>query len=536
MLSQSLVALSAEPPAGPAPAPAQSAAPKPFSILEYQIEGNTVLPVDAIERAVTPFLGPDKTIKDIEAARVKLEATYHERGFKTVLVDIPQQRVADGIVRLHVTEAPVGKLRIQGSKYHSLEVIREHVEQFAPGTVPNFPEVQKELGTVNGSADLRVTPVLRASDTPGKVDVDLQVEDRLPLHALLQFDNRYSANTTHLRTTGEIHYDNLFQSNQSLNFQYQIAPLRTSDAKIASLSYVIPTASGGPVWALYAIHSDSNIAAVGNLNVIGAGNIFGLRWIDPLPTNSAFFYHSFTAGVDYKDFKQSVVLEGAESTIESPIKYPAFTLDYSGTWLGALPSGKGVRAATSGGRSSLSIDVGITFLVRGLGTDWQQFAHKRAHADDSFIVLHPSIVAEQVLPFSWSLAEKVDGQLASGPLINNEQYSAGGADNVRGYVEAERLGDNAVRGSLELRTPQWLTAYPKIDQAYLGLFVDGAKAFTLQPLSGQEATYTLSSAGLALRFKTRGLYVALDGARILQEGLVTPKDRFRGLFKVTYEY
>ena len=84
--------------------------------------------------------------------------------------------------------------------------------------------------------------------------------------------------------------------------------------------------------------------------------------------------------------------------------------------------------------------------------------------------------------------------------------------------------------------PQWLTRYEKIDQAYVAFFVDAARAFTLRPLPSQEATFSLASAGLALRFKARGLYVALDGARILEDGYVTQSGRFRGLFKVTYEY
>ncbi|HUI60127.1 MAG TPA: POTRA domain-containing protein, partial [Steroidobacteraceae bacterium] len=286
-------ATSTSPPAGaPASTAAPPAAAQPaaapaspgFDLLEFQVEGNTLLqPID-IERAVTPYLGEHRSIKDIEAARTRLEKTYHDRGYKTVLVNIPEQRIAAGVVRLRVTEAAVGKLHVAGSQYHSLEAIREKMPQLSEGTVPDFAEVQKELGTVNRSADLKVTPVLKASDTPGRVDVDLMVKDKLPLHATVEVDNRYSANTSHLRTIGELRYDNLFQSGQSLGIQYQVAPTHPDDARIWSFSYVIPTANSF-VWALYAVHSDSNIAAVGDLSVIGKGNIFGLRFIEPLPTS-----------------------------------------------------------------------------------------------------------------------------------------------------------------------------------------------------------------------------------------------------------
>jgi hemolysin activation/secretion protein len=517
-------------PGSGAPAPAATAA-APFDVFEFQVEGNTLLPVIEVERAVTPYLGEGKTLKDIEAARTALERSYHDRGYKTVLVNIPQQRVTGGIVRLHVVEASVGKLKILGSRYHSLLVVRETMTQLNPGTVPNFDLVQRELGDVNRSPDMRVTPVLRASETPGQVDVDLQVEDRLPLHFLLEVNNRYSANTAHLREIGELHYDNLFQRNQSLSLQYQIAAENPPNSEIFSASYVIPMRSG-PVWAMYFIHSDSNVASVGALNVIGKGDIYGLHWIDPLPTGSRFFFHSFTAGVDYKDFGQNVAQSGG-GTLQSPVSYAPFTLDYSATWLQSPAQG---RPATSYGRSSTSLDVSLSFLVAALGGDWQEFAHRRAGAGPDYMIVHPSLIHEQVLPHAWSVVGRLEGQLASGPLINNEQFAIGGAQSVRGYSEAERLGDRGIEGTLELRTPQLFARKARIEQSYVSLFADAGRVSILEPLPEQISAYSLASAGVGFRFKVDGLFLGADGAVILKDGSVTQKGRLRGTFRVTYSY
>ena len=63
------------------------------ALLEYRVEGNTLMrPID-IERAVTPYLGEEKSIKDVESARQSLEKLYHDHGYQTVLVNIPQQEV-----------------------------------------------------------------------------------------------------------------------------------------------------------------------------------------------------------------------------------------------------------------------------------------------------------------------------------------------------------------------------------------------------------------------------------------------------------
>ena len=508
---------------------------KSFPILEYRVEGNTLMAAIEIERAVYPYLGEGKTIKDVEAARLSLEKIYHERGYQTVLVNIPQQEIGGGVVRLTVLEAPVGQVQIKGSRYHSLEVINATVPQLQGGVVPDFNEVQKELAQANHTPDLHVTPVLRASATPGQVDVELDVQDTLPLHATLEANNRYSANTAHVRLIGQASYDNLFQSNQSLSIQYQVAPEHPSEAEIWSVSYVIPT-QGGPVWALYAVRSDSNIAAVGSLDVIGNGNIYGLRFIDPLPSTGANFYHNFTAGFDYKDFKQDVTLQGADD-IPSPAKYVLYSLQYTGTWLGSGDVAHHQSAAISGSRSNTTFNLGMSFTVTALGFgDSAQFDRKRFGASSSFFIFHPDLQRQQLLPWNWTLVGDINGQLASGPLISNEQYAAGGVDSVRGYTEAERLGDNGGRASLELRTPQLLAAHPRVTNSYLYLFADSAKIRILDPLPGQFTGYHLNSQGIGFRLKYGGFVADVDGARGATAGFVTRAGSYSAQFKASYTW
>ena len=532
MLQLSIMAVAAETPARqPGAAPVRL-----FPVLEFQVEGNTLLPAIDIERAVTPYLGIGRSIKDVEGARQSLEKSYHDRGYQTVLVNIPPQEVSSGVVKLSVTEAPVGQLQIAGSRYHSLDAIRDKVRQLQEGEVPNFIEVQKELATVNQTQDLHVVPVRRASTTPGKVDVELDEQDTLPVHASLEVNNRYSPNTAHIRTIGEVSYDNLFQAGQSLSVQYQTAPDDTANAKIWSVSYVIPT-DGGPVIALYAVSSDSNIAAVGALNIIGNGRIYGLRLIESLPSPSTSFYHNFTAGFDFKDFRQDVVLQGADD-LASPARYSPFTVDYNATWLGPADATRYARAAVTANRSNITVDLGASFLARFIGgTDAAQFAVKRAGADPNFFIFHPSVQAQQVLPASWSLSEKFSMQAVSGPLISNEQFGAGGVDTVRGYLESERLGDKGYQGSIELRTPQLLNREkPHITQSYLYLFADGADLHVIDPLPRQVAVYRLASYGAGMRFKVDGFTADVDGARAAIGGYVTEKGAYSAQFRLNYAW
>jgi hemolysin activation/secretion protein len=528
------VAAHADEPASPAaPAPAASAAKPPatFNILEFQVDGNSLLAQDEIEQAVYPWLGEKKTFNDVEGARKSLEKVYHDRGYLTVLVNIPRQRVTEGVVTLSVVEAPVGKLSVVGSQYHSQDVIRETVPQLAEGQVPNFNDVQKELAELNRGADRRVTPVLRASQTPGKVDVELQVKDELPLHASVDVNNHYSANTSHLRSSAELRYDNLFQRGHSVDLQYQTSPLNSSDVQVWSLSYVVPLRDSAAL-ALYAVHSDSNVSAVGDLSVIGNGDIYGLRLIEPLPGGNNNFFHSLTAGVDYKQFKQDVVLQGADTSISTPVRYLPFSLQYGANWY----EPQAANAPPGQVRGTTGLSLGLGFAARGLLTDNNQFDAKRFGASSSYATLRPAVTNLLPLPAAWSLQSRLDAQFSSGPLISNEEYAAGGADSVRGYVESEALGDQGYHGSLELRTPALLHFSPRIEQSYAFLFAEAARLQVVDAIPGQKSRFNLASFGLGFQFKAAGLNVHLDGAHTMFRGTSTDKNADRGLFEVSYGF
>src|ERR1044072_859573 len=172
-----------------APAAAPKAAAQSFDIDAYDVDGATLLDQVAIEKAVYPFLGPDKTTADVEAARDALEKAYKARGYQSVVVEIPYQKVADRVLKLHVVEAPVGRLRVTGSRYVDLDKVKALTPSLAEGRTPDFGQAQKEINEVNRLPDRRIPPVVRPGAVPGTVDIDLKVKDTFPLHASVELDN-----------------------------------------------------------------------------------------------------------------------------------------------------------------------------------------------------------------------------------------------------------------------------------------------------------------------------------------------------------
>lgn len=495
-----------------------------FDILEYQVAGNTVLASEQIEQTVYPFLGEAKNVDAVEQARAALEQKFHQAGYLTVFVNIPEQDVGGGVVKLQVVEGKVERLRVVGSRYYSLGKIKERVGEFSEGSVPYFPAVQQQLASVNASPDLQVAPVLRPGKTPGKVEVDLKVQDKLPLHASLELNNRYSSNTTETRLNGSLRYANLWQLDHSLGISFQVAPENTDEVKVLSATYVIPTRAGN-YWAAYAVASRSNIAAVGDINVIGNGNIYGLRYINPLPALTGYS-HSFTAGVDYKDFQENLVF-GDNSNIGvdvpgTPITYMPFLLGYDST--------------LAGKSSTTQLGLNLTFSIRGLGNRQQEFANKRSLAKSDFAYLRANIKHTQQLGQGWNLVGRATGQVANGPLIANEQFIAGGADTVRGYYESNSFGDQGAYGSLELRTPS-INLGKQVSELYALGFYDAGYVRLTDPLPGQTGAYTLRSAGVGMSIKGwKGLFAAFDYARAMHTAGLVEKGDERVHFRVGYDW
>jgi hemolysin activation/secretion protein len=488
-----------------AAASAQAAAVPRFDILEYRIEGNTVLAVELIERAVYPFLGEARTADDVENARAALELVYRNAGFGTVAVDTPEQQVRDGVVMLQVREAPVSRLRVVGARHFSQQRILAQVPALAEGTVPNFPRVGEQLAQVNRSADRRVNPLLRPGREPGTTEVDLVVEDRLPLHGQVELHNRHAANTTPTRLAASLRYDNLFQREHGIGLQLQLSPQRREEVAVLGLSYTVPSPRSLLSWSL--LRSDSTVATgSGDTSVLGRGTVAGLRWIGLFPGAEGTF-STVTLGVDWKDFDENVRIgapaAGQPAGFSTPIRYLPFTVGYT-TSLG-------------GERGRWQAGIAATWSVRGLVADEAEFEDKRFGGQGNFLALRVDLTREQPLPRGWTAVLDLDAQLASQPLIGNEQFVAGGAGSVRGYLDAAATGDQALRGSLELRSPLLLAGrWPGVEGLRAHAFLDGARLQVRRPLPGQLQTARLLGLGLGLSARTVARAAGPKGALSLE--------------------
>ncbi|NOS89477.1 MAG: ShlB/FhaC/HecB family hemolysin secretion/activation protein [Methylococcaceae bacterium] len=469
--------------------PQEQAAPV-FDLLRIQVDGNTVLPQKEVEKAIYPFLGPNKSIDDVEKARLALEAVYAKHGYSTVVVDVPEQDVIDNAVRLDVVEGTVERLKITGSRYYSLGKIKEKLPALAKGEVPNMPVVQAQLAQLaEESADRQITPVFRAGSTPGKTEVELHVKDTLPLHGSVELNGRNNESTTRSRLNASVRYDNLWQRFHSASLQFQISPEDSNEVEVWSGTYVMPTGFWDSRLAMYGIGISSNTnlgTSIGGLSVLGTGYIFGARLMQPLSALGDVS-HSLTAGFDYKMFDQGVTVQGQDLE-PSPINYASFLVGYD--------------ASLRLKESTTSFSTALHFSVRGLGNDPDEFENRRQNAKTNYAYLTSEVKHLQQLPYDLRVAARASGQIASSPLISNEQFALGGVQTVRGYFQTQQLGDDGINLSLELQSPQLKKADWDFVQSFRAhTFIDYGYLWLQQPQQGNPSFYRLAGAGAGLRLQ-----------------------------------
>ena len=467
--------------AEPSPAAGEHATGQSFDVLEYRVLGNTALPIRDIERALYPLLGPGKTLKDVEVARKALEDLYHQQGYGPAFVDIPPQTVRDGIVRLHVTEGTLEKRTIGGARYFPERDVIAQLPAATPGQALQLSKLQQELNTVNRETlDRQVVPVLKAGSAPGTVDLALNVDDKLPLHGSLEFNNQATLDTESLRGVASLSYDDLFGRLDSLAFQYQFSPQDFSQVRVFALNYAMHPFADGLQPSVSYINSNSNVPIAGTLGVLGIGEITSVKLAYAIP-DTGDVLQSVSVGADYKHFRNTIS-QNATTALETPITYLNLSASYSLSahtdWVSTF--------------FTVTANSGARHLV-GSSTD---FANDRFMGRANYFDVRSDLTTTWRLPASFALRLRTAAQGATEPLIANEDFSLAGVDGARGYLEAEELVDTGIKATAQLVSPPWKHGDRILGDAFVFYDLGWGKVYDALP--GQLTLIELRSIGAGL--------------------------------------
>jgi hemolysin activation/secretion protein len=199
-----------------------------FDVRGYRIEGNySVLPPEKFG-VLSNYTG------NVDFARVRdglgvLQLLYRDLGFATVSVTLPQQKLTNGIVRVKVVEGELAQIKVEGNRWFSTPNVLRALPSLDTNILLNTKWFQPELDRANQNKDRQIYPVISPGLEPGTSDLTLQVKDRLPLHGHMEINDKSTPGTPLLRLDTAVQYNNLWQHEHQVGFDYNFSPQAMKD-------------------------------------------------------------------------------------------------------------------------------------------------------------------------------------------------------------------------------------------------------------------------------------------------------------------
>jgi hemolysin activation/secretion protein len=479
-----------------------------FEIARFEVKGNTLLPPAQVEALLAPFSGKQRDFGDVQRALEALEAAYRDRGYNVVTVELPEQELNGGVVQLRVVETRIGRVSVKNNQYFDEANIRRSLPALQAGQTPNLKAVSANLRQGNENPAKQVTMKLQSGEKDNEVDAVLDVKDESPWKLMANADN------TGTEATGKTHVGvilqnaNLFGRDHLASLQYTTSAEEPSRVKVYGAGYHIPLYASGDSLDFYASYSnvDSGTITAGafNLAVSGKGAVYGARYNQALAKRGEL-ESKLSYGLDVKAFKNSVQLEGTE--LGNDVTVHPLSISYQAS----LP----IKQGEVGGQVTL-----LRNISGGSNGGQDAFTLARTNAKADYTILRFGGSITRALSNEWQLRAIVNGQYTSDALIPGEQFGAGGATSVRGFIEREIANDSGLGINLEAYTPN-LCSRAGWNCRLLG-FYDSAYVHRNKALPSELVSTTIASAGVGARF-VLSTYVnlQLDYGHVTKAGATT---------------
>ncbi len=195
-----------------------------FTLKSYDVAGITLLPKSVLPPIFEKHFGTNVTFGDVSEVQKALQLEYHNRGYDSVMVTVPMQRLTNDSIRLVVMEGKLAEIVIKGNHYYGTNNILRSLPSLKTNIFLNSKIFQAELDRANANQDRQVYPKIAPGPETNTSALILTVKDRLPLHGKVDFNNQNSPGTPNLRVNSSAVYNNLWDQNHSLGVQYSFSP------------------------------------------------------------------------------------------------------------------------------------------------------------------------------------------------------------------------------------------------------------------------------------------------------------------------
>lgn len=415
------------------------------------------------------------------------------------VASVPDQDVAQGQLRIVVTQGRLQRLRIDGAA--DAESVRRQFDSVRGDAPLEAAAVDDTLAWLDRALPGRQSQArFSAGEGAGAVVLDLQVKEPARLAFSAGADNTGSAVTGEHRVNAGAVWSRVLNADDQLQLRLSGNP-DFRHSRSWQLSYQV-----GLPWR-HVLSISANGGSIRGrmpepLALSGSSSGQSLRYEIPLRLRGAWT-DGFTVGFDHKRSDNNLLFSDTPVT-QTVTEIGQFLLGYNAQ-----------RADAAG-----STRIGATLTL----SPGRLFGHQD---DAAFDATRPGAKARyQVLQLQLDRSTQIGRmtwqsgltlQQASTNLLGSEQLAGGGVGSLRGFREGAAYGDSGWVWRNELRLPGWQGPAGLLFTP--SLLADAAALRLHSPQAGEPARRHLGSAGLGLGISGQQLSLQLQWARRVKSGL-----------------
>lgn len=471
----------------PADSEIEIAQERTLRVDHFELQGNTLIPAAELEALLAPYEHRELTLAQMKDLAREVTAYYQKQGYLLVKAIIPKQSFEGNQVQIRVVEGKLGQVKVEGAENYDPDWIKQRfLASYQNGALKKDDFIQS-LILLNEFSDLKVKATMKPGAEVGTVDTVLHVEDACPLHGGVDYNN-YGTRETGVNRVGlNVDAGNLLGQGDTLALRGVIG-FPSRGTSFFQVHYSTPVDDEGTqlsgTYQNGAFSVSQGLGAI--LDIRGNANLYTMAVSRALDRS---FDHSSNVAlaVSHKDISNDFF--GGNLPF-SHDQYTTARLTYQEDWREI--EGRTILQASwtqgLGGTGSLDPLVSRAGASGGFGKLNFELARVQNFGPGVYGILRGST------------------QFATQPLYLAEQFALGGPDTVRGFSQAELLGDNGYLVSGELR---WSPIEDEPDRFQMAFFVDhGGVSLKRRSFGDLPRGSHLTGAGLGFRLGLGGTSTA----------------------------
>lgn len=464
-----------------------------------RIEGASALPPAAFAAAIETYVGRTLSTRDLTSLASDIANVARKAGFGLATAWIPEQRVANGVLRVVLDEGRIDAVEVTGS---GAAAVRPYLERLAGSRAATIASLERQLVLAGDVPGIRMGKA-RLQRRGGRNILMVQaVRDRVRGSA--NIDNWGSAAVGPIRARLTADINGILAEDDRLTIGGTVTPIQPREFALAHLSYTKVLGGSGTEVTVggYVARSEPG----GGLKEF---DIEGISSEVELGVRHPFLRSRFASLWGSLDFR---VRDSSQGRGDVKVRDDRIATVAAGGL--AVHRGPGTRA-----RARFSLVQGLDVLD---STRRGDPLASRPDGSAEFTKLELWVEYERQLGRGFSLFGQAEGQVANRPLLSSEEMGLGGRYFGRAWDYREFSGDKGVAGSLEVRFDLERLPSP-VDDAQLYTYVDAGRVGNYE---GGFGGGSLASAGGGIRlWLDGGIQASLQAGFPLTDGADPTADR-----------